>query len=141
MSTLPAGFLGRFVVELIEDDRDGLWDHQEPFGFRDKDGNEYWAPRGHRTDFCSVPRVPLAYEMLGNRARKSGSIHDLLYSSKRPPGMTREKADNLLYEMLLLNGISPCEAEQFRLAVRMFGADHWEASPSPDSSNNPPNPS
>jgi hypothetical protein len=120
-------FLGRFVVELITDDKDGLWDHQEPFGFRAADGAEYWAKRGHRTDFCSVPRVPLAYEMLGNRARKAGSIHDMLYGPDRPAGMTREKADALLREMLVLDGVGQCEAEQFYLAVRMFGGSHYTA--------------
>lgn len=117
------GFLGRFVVELIKDDESGLWQHQQPFGFRDKDGVEYWAPVGHTTDFCSVPRVPLAYDMLGNRARMSGSIHDYLYGTGIVP---REKADDLLREMLLLDGVSACEAEQFYLAVRMFGASHYK---------------
>lgn len=126
MSAQPAGFLGRFVVELIKDDKDGLWEHQEPFGFRDGSGVEYWAPKGHRTDFCSVPRVPLAYDMLGNRARMAGSIHDLLYEKGLVP---REKADELLREMLLLDGVSPCEAQQFYLAVRMFGASHYTAQP------------
>lgn len=126
MSTQPAGFLGRFVVELINDDRAGLWEHVQPFGFRDENGVEYWVPIGHRTDFCSVPRVPLAYDMLGNRARKAGSIHDDLYARGV---VSREKADDLLYEMLLLDGVSPCEAEQFRLAVRMFGASHYTAAP------------
>ena len=118
-----SGFLGEFVVKLIEDDRDGLWEHQVPFGFRDSDGNEYWVQAGHKTDFCSVPRVPFAYDMLGNRARKSGSIHDGLYESHV---VTREKADQILREMLLMNGVSVCEAEQFYLAVRLFGASHWD---------------
>jgi hypothetical protein len=106
-----AGFLGRFVVELIRDDKQGLWEHQEPFGFRSRDGREYWVKKGHRTDFCSVPRVPFAYDMLGNRARRAGSIHDGLY------------------EELLQDGVSECEAGQFYLAVRMFGASHWDPAP------------
>lgn len=130
MSTSPPGFLGRFVVELIHDDKQGLWEHQEPFGFRSRDGREYWVKKGHRTDFCSVPRVPFAYDMLGNRARRAGSIHDGLYEEKP---VTREQADKLLYEMLLQDGVSECEAGQFYLAVRMFGASHWDPAP-PDSS-------
>lgn len=123
-----SGFLGRFIVELIQDDESGLWEHQQPFGFEDKDGNEYWVPIGHRTDFCSVPRVPLAYEMLGNRARKAGSIHDDLYGRGI---VSRERADELLREMLVMDGIGPCEAEQFYLAVRLFGASHYTAAPAP----------
>lgn len=119
-----SGFLGQFIVKLLKDDESGLWEHQEPFGFRDSTGVEYWAPKGHTTDFCSVPRVPLAYEMLGNRARMSGSIHDYLYGTGVVP---REKADELLREMLVLDGVSQCEAEQFYFAVRLFGAAHYSA--------------
>lgn len=126
MNTLPAGFLGRFIVELITDDAAGLWEHQQPFGFRSKNGKEYWAPIGHRTDFCSVPRVPGVYDILGNRARRAGSIHDDLYGRGVVP---REEADELLREMLVLDGISECEAEQFYLAVRAFGASHYTAAP------------
>lgn len=122
MSTLPAAFLGDLVVKLLSDDRDGLWEHRQRFGYRDKDGNEYWCEVGTTTDFCSVPRVPLAYEMLGNRARKAGAVHDDLYARGI---VAREKADELLREMLMLDGVSACEAEQFYLAVRMFGASHY----------------
>lgn len=126
MSKLPAAFVGDLVVKLLKDDRDGFWEHRERSGFRDKDGNEYWCEIGTTTDFCSVPRVPLAYEMLGNRARRAGAVHDDLYARGI---VSREKADDLLYEMLLLDGVSACEAEQFRLAVRMFGASHYTPAP------------
>lgn len=122
-----SGFIGFISAKLIEDDRDGLWELLAPLSFKsDLVGKTITAPAGHRTDFCSVPRVPLAYDMLGNRARKSGAIHDWLYTSHE---LTREQADEVLREMLVLNGVSPCEAEQFYLAVRMFGASHWGPEP------------
>jgi hypothetical protein len=122
-----SGFIGFISAKLIEDDRDGLWELLAPLSFKsDLVGKTITAPAGHRTDFCSVPRVPLAYDMLGNRARKSGAIHDWLYTSHE---LTREQADEVLREMLILNGVSPCEAEQFYLAVRMFGASHWGPEP------------
>jgi hypothetical protein len=124
-----SGFLGRFIVELIEDDRAGLWEHQVPFGFQsDVAGVTIWAPAGHRTDFCSVPRVPLAYDMLGNRARRAGSIHDRLYATHELP---REMADKVLREMLVLDGVNECEAEEFYVAVRAFGGSHWGPDPAP----------
>jgi hypothetical protein len=121
---MSAQFLGRFLVELLKDDQAGLWRHHEPFGFRSSvAGIDIWAPAGHTTDFCSVPRVPLAYELLGNRARMAGSIHDWLYTSKI---LSREMADRVLREMLVLDGVSEFEAEEFYLAVRAFGGSHWE---------------
>jgi hypothetical protein len=122
-----SGFLGELHVKLIKDDRDGEWELLAPLSFRsDLVGRTITAPAGHRTDFCSVPRVPLAYEMLGNRARMSGTIHDWLYTSHE---LTREQADEVLREMLVLNGIGKCEAEEFHLAVRTFGGTHWEPKP------------
>ena len=122
-----SGFIGGLHARLIRDDRDGLWELLEPLSFQsDLLGRTITAPKGHRTDFCSVPRVPLAYDMLGNRARMAGTIHDFLYVSHET---TREQADEVLREMLVLDGVSECEAQQFYLAVRMFGAEHWNPEP------------
>lgn len=118
-------FIGRINAVLVSDDQDGLWRLLEPLSFHsDLMGRTFTAPAGFETDFCSVPRVPLAYTMLGNRARKSGAIHDWLYTVHE---VTREQADQVLREMLVLNGVSACEADQFYLAVRLFGASHWDA--------------
>ena len=116
-------FIGKLAVDLIEDDQSGLWELREPLSFQsDVAGVTITAPVGHRTDFCSVPRVPLAFCMLGDRARKSGTIHDRLYVTHELP---REIADKVLKEMLLQNGVGEFEANEFYLAVRAFGGSHW----------------
>lgn len=116
-------FIGRLSANLVDDDLAGLWRLMEPLSFHsDLLARTFTAPVGFETDFCSVPRVPLAYDLLGNRARKSGTIHDLLYTTHE---VTREQADQVLREMLLVDGVNECEAEEFYLAVRMFGASHW----------------
>jgi hypothetical protein len=120
-------FIGDLVVRLVNDDASGLWELVQPFGFRsDVAGRVIMAPAGHRTDFCSVPRVPLAYVTLGNRARRAGTIHDRLYVTHELP---REKADEVLREMLLLDGVGHFEAMQFYLAVRAAGGTHWGPDP------------
>lgn len=129
-------FLGNLDMRLLTDVFDAIWQHLSRFGYRDKDGNEYWCEIGDTTNFCSVPDVPGVYEVLGNRARKSGAIHDKLYTGLVP----REKADELLREMLVLNGMSKCEAEEFYLAVRAFGGPHYvspQASPTTPSQPRP----
>lgn len=118
-----AKFIGDLVAKLIEDDESGVWELQEPFAFEsDVAGVTITAPVGHKTDFCSVPRVPFAYLMLGDRARKAGAIHDRLYVTHELP---REIADRVLKEMLKLNGVGNFEAQEFYLAVRSFGGCHW----------------
>ena len=121
------GFIGELVVKLIADDESGLWELQQPLSFQSVvAGRTITAPIGHRTDFCSVPRVVGVYDMLGNRARKSGAIHDKLYISHE---LSREIADKVLHEMLLLDGVGPFEAMEFYLAVRQFGGSHWGPDP------------
>ena len=121
------GFLGDLAVKLITDDESGLWELTAPLSFDSVvAGRTITAPAGHRTDFCSVPRVPLAYDMLANRARKAGTLHDRLYITHELP---REVADQVLREMLLQDGVGEFEAQEFFAAVRMFGGSHWGPDP------------
>lgn len=116
-------FIGDLVVKLVADDQAGNWELMQPFGFTSKvSGKTHTARTGFRTDFCSVPRVPGVYEMLGNRARKAGTIHDSLYTTHEVP---RDVADAVLREMLIEDGVDECEAEEFYVAVRSFGGSHW----------------
>lgn len=116
-------FIGNLVVELVDSNMSGIWELKEELSFASQvAGVTIVAPIGLRTDFCSVPRIPMVYGALGNRAHRSGAIHDYLYSSHELP---REMADKVLKEMLLLDGVSEFEAEQFYWAVRAGGSSHW----------------
>ncbi len=120
-------FIGELIVKLVADDEAGLWELQQPFSYQsDVAGRTFTLPAGFRTDFCSVPRVVGVYDMLGDRARKSGAHHDGLYVSHEVP---REMADQVLREMLLLDGVGHFEAEEFFLAVRVGGGSHWGPDP------------
>lgn len=119
---MPA-FIGDLVVKLVNDDKQGLWELVQPLSFQsDLLAGVITAPAGHKTDFCSVPRVPFVYDILGDRARKSGTIHDWLYTSHQVDRLT---ADCVLEEMLMVDGIGPAEARMFYLAVRIGGGTHW----------------
>ncbi|WP_295991532.1 DUF1353 domain-containing protein [Rugamonas sp.] len=120
-------WIGNLSVDLIEDDESGKWQLTAPLGFMSEVlGRVVTVPAGFTTDFCSVPRVPIAFELLGNRARKSGTIHDWLYTSHE---VDRETADKVLREMLRQNGVDICEAEAFFVAVRFGGGSHWGPDP------------
>ena len=41
-------------------------------------------PRGFVTDYDSVPRLPLAYWLLGGKRHKAAVVHDFLYSNLCP---------------------------------------------------------
>lgn len=124
-----SAFQGRLVAELVEDSESGLWQLQLPLSFQsDLAGQTFTAPPGFKTDFCSVPRVPVAYSLLGDRARKAGTIHDWLYTSHVTD---RATADRVLREMLVLDGVDACEAQAFYGAVRLGGGAHWGPDPVP----------
>jgi len=78
----------------------------------------YTVPAGFRTDFCSVPRIPFAYDWLGNRAQRAGTVHDWLYATRRLP---RAEADRLLRKMVRADGVGPLGAFLMYAAVRLFG--------------------
>jgi hypothetical protein len=118
---------GRLAVALIADDMAGKWQLLEPLSFQSSvTGKLHTAPAGFITDFCSVPRVPGVYAMLGDRARKAGTIHDHLYTTHE---VDRETADKVLREMLGQNGVDDIEAQAFYVAVRVGGGSHWGPDP------------
>ena len=118
-----SAFIGDMDVRLIHDDTGGLWQLLSVFGYQSDCANTtIMVEIGTQSDFYSVPRVPLVYDMLGNRFRRSGLVHDSLYKSRL---VSREMCDQILREMLLVEGAAHYEAEEFYLAVRQFGASHY----------------
>ena len=118
-----SAWIGELDTRLVADDESGKFQLLAAFGYQsDVAGITITVPVGFETDFCSVPRVPIAYDLLGNRARKAGTIHDFLYTSHL---VSRQLADEVLREMLLLEGVDHQEAMAFYLAVRACGGSHW----------------
>jgi hypothetical protein len=118
-----SAFPGTLRVDLIEDSQVGKWRVVEPFHYQsDVAGATFIVPAGFTTDFCSVPRIPIAFDILGSRARRAGVVHDYLYSTHP---VDRETADKVLREMALLCGLNEAEAESMYLAVRAGGESHW----------------
>lgn len=126
-------FLNDLVVKLVKDDQAGLWELTQPFEYASPlTGTTITAPAGFQTDFCSVPRVPIAFDLLGNRARRSGVVHDWLYTCHI---VSREMADKVLREMLMVDGLDAFEAQEFYLGVRIGGGSHWGPDPEPAGSS------
>ena len=96
------------------------------------------APAAFVTDFCTVPRMPLIYDIFGNIARKAGALHDRLYFEAKYP---REWCDQVLraavfiqvYSTLIAQGVPSAEAtekanskaEDMYIAVRILGGPHY----------------
>ncbi len=76
------------------------------------------VPAGFKTDFASVPRIPLAYMLFGGVAKQAAVVHDYLYSRK---DINRKDADNTFLEAMKVSGVSFFKRQAMYAAVRLFG--------------------
>ena len=83
------------------------------------------VPAGYTTDFASTPKVIQWLIPPTGQYGKAAVIHDYLYST----GLySREKADEIFYEAMLVLGVPKWKAYSMFKAVRMFGGSHYKGS-------------
>ena len=81
------------------------------------------VPVGYTTDFASTPKVIQWLIPPTGQYGKAAVIHDYLYST----GLySREKADEIFYEAMLVLGVPKWKAYSMFKAVRMFGGSHYK---------------
>lgn len=78
------------------------------------------VPKGFKTDFASVPRLPLIYSLFGNRAQKPAVLHDYLYSMGGSEN-EREIADEVFFAAMVTNENPWYQRYPMYMAVRAFG--------------------
>ena len=122
-----AKFLSKLDVEQVEDRREegrGTWRLLSPLIYRsDVADDTFVVPKGFVTDFASVPRIPLAFDWLGDRGNLAATLHDRLYS--KPHMVRRAMADRILLEALIVQGVPRLAALAIWLGVRIGGASHY----------------
>lgn len=87
-------------------------------------GRSVRVPRGFETDFASVPRVPVAYMLFGDRAHHEAVIHDYLYRMDSVPIVDRKTADAVFLEAMKARGKGAFVRYSMYLGVRLGG---WTA--------------
>lgn len=99
-------FVSDLETKLINDD--SVWELIRPL--------TYWSdylqcnvevPAGFKTDFASVPRVPIAYTLFGDRAHREAVIHDYLFRKDSIPKVSFMDANIVFLEAMTLRGKSP----------------------------------
>lgn len=128
-----SAFLTELEVVLLDDTADegrGLWELKAPLQYRsDLTGDLFTVPAGFKTDFASVPRVPIAFLLCGDTASRAATLHDWLYTADaagRHPVPNRATADALLKEAALAEGVPAWRAWMLWAGVRLGGASHWD---------------
>lgn len=108
----------------------GLFELSEDFGYDSELLGPLVVRAGFITDFASIPKPALWYVDGDDPCIAFGSvIHDYLYSCSgiTPSGnFTRQQADALLREAMLICGASTLQAATVYAAVRFGGASHWK---------------
>lgn len=104
---------------------DSIWEIAgHPFRYQsDVAGRMFTVPVGFYTDFASVPRfLPLIYSLIGDEAHEAAAIHDWLYYAAIT---TREVADKVLKEAIIVCGMPKWKANVFYSGVRVGGWASW----------------
>lgn len=120
-------FITPLCVQDVDDrsnDGRGTWKLLSPLVYRsDVAGQTFTAPAGMLTDFASTPRFPpIAFALCGDIGHPAAVIHDSLYISQL---VSREMADAVLREALIVCGVAPWRAWMMHAGVRLGGASHW----------------
>jgi hypothetical protein len=81
------------------------------------------VPKDFRTDFASVPRLPLAYMVVGGKGARAAVVHDFLYSGGLE--VTRAQADAVFREALAASGYGRIVRGLMYAGVRVGGANRF----------------
>jgi hypothetical protein len=116
----------RLKVEEAGHDKSGrsVWELIEPLVFESERFGRIEVPTLFRTNYASVPRLPMVFLLAGDKAHKEATLHDAIYTFH---WLTREEADDLFLEALLLNPlIGENLAWMMHKGVRWFGQSSWD---------------
>ena len=80
------------------------------------------VPAGFITDFASVPRVPVAYWLVGDTAHLAAVVHDFLYCTGIFP---KAMADRVFLEAMAVTGIPLWRRWAMYLGVTYGGDLAW----------------
>lgn len=106
----------------------GLWELTAPLIYNSDLTNEVIeVPVGFQTDFCSVPRVPIAFLLLGDTASEAACVHDWLYSiESNALNIDRATSDAILREAAYATGVPLWRCYALYWGVRMFGGQFFK---------------
>lgn len=80
------------------------------------------VPVGFVTNFASVPRIPVVYELAGDTSSEAATVHDYLYTYHP---VTRAVADAVLREASAVTDVPAWRRQLMWAGVRVFGWSHW----------------
>lgn len=124
---MNAKFLTDLECKLIEDGWwRRTWELIAPLKYFSALAGEVIVVRaGFRTDFASVPRLPLMWWLVGSTQQRPAVIHDWLYRGQKcTKTWSRKKCDQVFLEAMRVEGANLVHRQLMYAAVRVAG---WRA--------------
>jgi hypothetical protein len=91
------GFISPLRTDLIDD---CYWRLVSPLVYNSKQFGTIMVPAEFETDLASVPRIPIIYELWGNRAHREAVLHDFVYCYDSEPHLSFMDANGLFLEAM-----------------------------------------
>lgn len=114
-------------LEIKPTNHDGEWVLLSPLKYQSRIyGGIIEVPKGFVTDFASVPRVPIAYAMFGDRAHREAVCHDFLYQKHL---VGKAKADRIFLEAMKVRKKSAFVRWAMYLGVMIGGGGAYKTGP------------
>lgn len=110
-------FKTHLKVELINN-QGKKWKLLEDLVYEDKEHGTITVPKGFETDFASVPRIPVVFELVGDRGHSAASLHDWLYHNGE---LSRKEVDLILRSALRSTKVGKLRSYLMYYGVRAFG--------------------
>ena len=117
-------FLTPLEVTLIQGPGAPMWRLDAALIFKSDKHGIIVAERGFITDFASVPRFPIIFELAGDTCHPAAVMHDWLYSHHS--GYTRAEADAVLRDAAQAYGEPWWRTWLVWAGVRIGGGWYWE---------------
>lgn len=116
-------FLSKLAVTVADNVDDGKWVVTEPLIYEsDVAKRTIIVPVGFQTDFASVPRLPIIFELCGGTSHEAATIHDFLYVTHL---VDRKTADAVLREASAVTKVPAWRRWMMWAGVRIGGGSHW----------------
>ena len=120
-----AKFLTPLVLSSVSSQGRGTWRVRAPLIYQsDLLRAPVTVPEDFVTDLASVPRLPVAYFLVGGIAHRAAVVHDWFYTSHE---VSRAVADKILKEAAEADGASWWQAWLLWVGVRVGGRSSWDA--------------
>ena len=120
--------MAEFLSELdiaLRKDSDSIYILKSPLIYLSDIVGKIVVNKDFQTDCASVPRLPIAYALFGDRAHRESVIHDYLYRCDSQPQATYSEANRVFLEAMKLRGKGFFVRHGMFLGVVLGGWTYW----------------